>query len=71
MRLEGQHSGRAAGFARELAGPADQHGMPAVQTIEIAQRQDRAGQVVRAGAGMSYDSDHGSGDRAVSGPANC
>ena len=71
MRLEGQHAGRAARFPRELAGPADQHRMPAVQTIEIAHRQDRAGRVVRAGAGMSDDSDHGSGNRAVSRPANC
>ena len=71
MRLEGQHAGRAARFSRELAGPPDQHGMAAVQTIEIAQPQDRAGRVVRPGAGMSYDSDHGSGNRAVSRPANC
>src|ERR1700756_3427881 len=71
MRLEGQHSGRAARFPRELASLPDQHGMPAVQTIEIAHRQDRAGRVVRPGAGMSYDSDHGSGNRAVSRPASC
>ncbi len=53
MRLEGQHSGRAACLPRELAGPADQHGMAAVQAIEIAHRQNRAGRVVRSGAGMS------------------
>src|SRR6202030_1673785 len=71
MRLEGQHSGGAARFPRELAGPAGQPGMAAMQTIEIAHRQDRAGRVVRPGAGMSDDSDHGSGNRAVSRPANC
>ena len=71
MGLECQHARRAACFPREIAGPADQHGMAAVQAIEIADREDRAGGVVRPRAGMSYDSDHGSGNRAVSRAANC
>ena len=71
MRFEGQHAGRAGGLPRKFAGPADQYGMTAVQTIEIPHRQDRAGRVVRSGAGMSYNSDHGNGNRAVSRPANC
>jgi hypothetical protein len=61
MRLEGEHSGRMARSARELAGLADQHGMPPVQAIEVAHREDRAGGMIRPGAGMSDDSDHGSG----------
>jgi hypothetical protein len=35
--------------------------MPAMQAIEIAHREDRAGGVIRPGTGVSYDSDHGSG----------
>jgi len=39
--------------------------MAAMQAVEIAHRKDRAGRVVRLGAGMSYDSDHGDKNRAV------
>jgi len=39
--------------------------MTAVQAVEITHRKNRAGRVIRPRTGMSYDSDHGSGNRAV------
>jgi hypothetical protein len=44
---------------RQVAGSADQQRMTAMQPVEIAHRQNRAARVVRLGAGMSDDSDHG------------
>jgi hypothetical protein len=46
MRLERQHTGRSLVCLRELACPADQHGMPAVETVEIADRENGATRVV-------------------------
>ena len=65
MRLEGEHSGWTVVLPRQFADPADQRRMAAMQAVEIAHRKDRAGRVVRLGAGMSYDSDHGDKNRAV------
>ena len=61
MRLEGQHSCRHGLRMREVARSADQHRVAAMQAVEIAHRKDRPGRVIRPGAGMSDDSDHGSG----------
>ncbi len=61
MRLEGQHSGWPALRMREVARAADQHRVAAMQAVKIAHRKDRPGRVIRSGAGMSDDSDHGSG----------
>jgi hypothetical protein len=65
MRLEGEDPGWVAALPRQFADPADQRRMAAVQAVEIAHREDRAGRVMRPGAGMSYDSDHGDKNRAV------
>jgi hypothetical protein len=46
MRLERQHTGRSLFRLRELARPAEQHGMPAVEAVEIADREDGATRVV-------------------------
>ena len=62
MRLEGQHRGRPAVLPRQVARAADQQRMAAMQPVEIAHRQHRAARMVRLGAGMSDDADHGSGD---------
>src|SRR5208282_4998548 len=63
MRLEGQHRDRPALSSRQVADLADHHRMPAMQAVEIAHREDRTTRVVRSGAGMSDDADHGSGAR--------
>jgi hypothetical protein len=59
MRLEGQHGRGYAMSPGEVAHLADQHRMSAMQTIEIAHRKNRATRVVRSGARMSDDADHG------------
>ncbi len=59
MRLERQHGRGYAMSPGEVAHIADQHRMPAMQTIEIAHRKHRATRVVRSGARMSDDADHG------------
>jgi hypothetical protein len=46
---------------REVARSADQHRVAAMQAVEIAHRKDRPGPMIRPGAGMSDDSDHGNG----------
>jgi hypothetical protein len=60
MRLEGQHRGRSALGLRTVADLAKQYGMPPMQAVEIAYREDRTTRMVRAGAGMSDDADHAS-----------
>ncbi len=64
MRLEGQHPDRPVLRPRQIAGAADQQRMAAVQTVEIAHRQHRTARMVRLGAGMSDDADHGAGREA-------
>ncbi len=61
MRLEGQQGSGPALSPRAVAHLTDQHRVPAMQTVEIAHRQNRTRRVVRSGAGMSDDADHGSG----------
>ena len=46
MRLERQHSGRPALRPCKLERLVEQHGMPAVETVEIAHREDGATRVV-------------------------
>src|SRR3984893_7068545 len=58
MRLERQHGRGYAMSPGEVAHMADQHRMPAMQTIEIAHRKHRATRVVRSGARMSDDAGH-------------
>ena len=61
MRLEGQHRGRPALPAAELARLRDQRRMTLVQPVEIAHRQHRWARMARSRAGMSDDADHGDG----------
>ena len=65
MRLKGQHRGGPALSLRAIANLAEQHGVPTMQAIKIAQREDRTTRVVRAGAGMSDDTDHKSRARRL------
>ena len=60
MWLAGQYTGRATLRMGEVARLADQHRVTAVQTVKITHRKHRPGGVMRARAGMSDDSDHGS-----------
>jgi hypothetical protein len=46
MRLERQYAGWSLFRLRELARPAEQHGMPAVEAVEIADCEDGATRVV-------------------------
>jgi hypothetical protein len=46
MRLERQYAGWLLFRLRELARPAEQHGMPAVEAVEIADCEDGATRVV-------------------------
>ena len=59
MRLEGQHGGGPVLLPRHVACARDKQRVAAMQAVEIAHRQDRAARVVRSGAGMSDDADHG------------
>ncbi len=59
MRLEGQHSDRFAGGMGPVARRGDQSRMTAMDPIEIAQGQYHAARMIRVGAGMSDDAEHG------------
>jgi hypothetical protein len=58
MRFEGQHGTRPALCPCEVADPANQHRMSAMQPVEIAHGEHRATGMARSGARMSDDADH-------------
>ena len=60
MRLEGQYTDWMSLRVGEVARVTDQHRVTTVQTVKITHRKYRPRGVIRARAGMSDDTDHGS-----------